>query len=165
MNRSVIILALVLSIIGCEKKSEDIYQIENPIFLKNSEIFNSVTCFSIGNIDATKGFVIDNSETYKVYEDSMRIYPINNDCDTATLVNIDFIKSTLIGIKIGYGPSDSLTRQIIVDNENHKIKFNIDIALGVKPDHSLIYYLDLNLALIDKIPEDYDVVFQVNEHN
>lgn len=164
MNKLVILLILI-SILGCEKKSENTYQIETPVFLRNNEIFNSTNCFSIGNIDATNGFVINDSETYKAYEDSMRIYLSNNDCDTATLVNFDFNKSTLIGIKVGYSASDSLSREIIVDNENQEIKYKIDIAIGVNPEHYLIYYLDLNLALIEKIPEDYDVVFQVNEHN
>jgi len=163
-NIVMIIITLVL-ISGCRKDNDTIDQFSDAIYLENNELFNYQTCFSISNINTNSGFIITDDNTYTKYADSMRIHPINSsvDCDTATLINIDFNKYSLIGITTGYGACDTIQRNILYDEKNRKIIYNIDIK-EYTGGCILIYILSLNLALIPKIPDDYKVEFTVNRY-
>jgi hypothetical protein len=148
---------------GCNKDGDKNFNLSATKYLKNKELFNCVTCFSVINIHACSGFAIRNENTYNLYADSMRIHPLNSNCDTATLLNIDFNKYTLIGIMTGLGACDSITRNIAVDNKNERINYNIDIKESKEPCNDMLY-LPLNLMLIPKIPDNYNVVFKINRH-
>ena len=107
--------------------------------------------------------MIGNESTYQKYADSMRIHPLNSNCDTATLKDIGFGKYTLIGILTAHGSCDSLSKEILMDNRNDKIIYTIDIGESLGPCIEILY-IPLNLALISKIPEHYQVEFEVKRH-
>jgi hypothetical protein len=163
-NISFIIITLLL-ILGCQEENDNIYYLSEVVYLENNELFNCQTCFSISNINANSGLIITDDISYEKYADSMRIHPINPniDCDTATLVFIDFNKYSLIGIFTGYGACDTIKRNIINDEKNKKIIYDIDIK-EYTGSCIKIYILGLNLALIPKIPDNYKVDFTVNRH-
>jgi hypothetical protein len=148
--------------ISCEKDTAN-YKILTTHYLENKDLFNCVTCFSIGNIHAYSGFVINDNETYKIYVDSMRIHPLNSNCDTATLIKIDFKKYTLIGIMTEHSSCDLISKEITADNKNKMLSYIINIKEGNEPCDYLLH-LPLNLVLISKMPENYQVEFKVNRH-
>lgn len=164
MKNISLIIALLL-ILGCKEENDNIYQLSDVVYMENYELFNCKTCFSIININANAGFVVTDYISYKMYADSMRIHPVNLnvDCDTATLVYIDFSKYSLIGIFTGFGACDTINRKIFNDENNKKIIYDIDIK-EYTGSCIMIYVLSLNLALIPKIPDNYKVDFTVNRH-
>jgi hypothetical protein len=163
MKKNYIILMIFLITIGCNKDGDTNFKLSTINYLENKDLFNYVTCFSVSNIHARSGFVIRDEDTYQVYADSMRIQPLNTNCDTSTLIYIDFNKYSLIGILTEHLACDSISRDISVDNQNKEILYSIDIK---ESDESCSYvlYIPLNLVLISKIPDNYQVEFIVNRH-
>lgn len=162
--KTIYFIAIIsLLAISCEKESGNDYKVLNTVYMENKELFNCVTCFSVVNIHARSGFVIKDNYTYKLYADSMRIHPLNSNCDTATLINIDFNKYSLIGIMTAIGGCDSISKAITVDHITKETFYNVHIAecIGQRTE---ILYLPLNLALISKIPDNYKVEFTVNRN-
>jgi hypothetical protein len=159
-----LILVVFSLFLGCQKEN-DFNECSDVIYLENKELFNSITCFSVGNINAKSGIVIKDDIPYKLFADSMRIHPLNTsvDCDTATLIDIDFNKYSLIGISTGYGACDNIKRNIFRDIVNKKIIYNIDIKEH-KGRCIDLYIFNLNLALIPKISDTYVVEFNVNRY-
>lgn len=163
MARTLPLLILSL-LISCSKNSDSGYKTSDIVHLKNSELFSSPNCFSLSGIHAGSGFLISDVYTYAKYADSMRIYPYNSDCDTATLRRIDFSKYSLIGIMTTYGDCDSLYRNFNMDDRAHKLRYIIDITQYGGPCNDKLN-MSLNLALVPKLPNNYSVEFEVNLHN
>ena len=165
MKNLVIYLPILLLILSCDKNQDYDHEViaSNTIYLKNSDLFNTVTCFSISNIELESGFVIDNISDYQKFADSLRIYPYNSDCDTATLIDINFTQYTLIGIQTAHGACDSISREIFVNNKKKDIMYNINIKES-NETCSRILYVPLNLALMPKKPDKYKIEFKVNRY-
>ena len=162
MTRYILPVFLML-LVSCSKTIDSGYKTGNIVYLKNSKLFNSKPCFSPSNIHAGSGFLISDVYSYAKYADSMRIYPYNSDCDTATLCRVDFSKYSLIGIKTEYGACDSVYRRIEMDDRSRKLRYRIDIIESDDPCYVLS--VDLNLVLVPKLPDNYGVAFEVNRHN
>lgn len=153
----------LLIALSCNKEGGTNFKLSTIDYLETKDIFNYGNCFLISNIHAESGFVIKDESTYQIYADSMRIQPLNTNCDTATLTDIDFTKYSLLGILTGYGACDSITRDISVNNQQSKVIYSIDIKEST--DTCIyIYVMSLNLALVSRIPDDFAVKFFVNRH-
>ena len=120
-------ITLLFTLISCDKNSDNDFKVLTTDYLENKDLLNCVNCFSVTNFHACSGFVIRDDKAYKIYADSMRIHPLNSNCDTATLIKIDFTKYSLVGIMTEHGACDSLKRDLIVDNIGKVIKYEIDI--------------------------------------
>ena len=155
----------LLFVLGCEK-DQNTYKIQDVTFLTNLELFDSVICFSPTFLKKNTGIVITNEIKYNMYADSMRLNPFNPDgnCNTATLVNIDFSKYSLIGISTSYGGCDTLKRNILHDEKNNKLIYEIDIKEHTGEGCFYFLIVDLNVALIPKLPDDYKVDFSVKRY-
>lgn len=164
MRNLLIVLITFFLLNGCEK-NEGIYEIQDVIYLENKELFNSITCFSVSNINLSEGFVIADNKEYQELTDSMRINPINPNvnCDTASLVYINFSEYSLIGIMTTYGTCDTIKRKVLFDDSNNYI-YNVDIK-EYTGSCNLMLVMNLNLALIPKIPDNHIVEFEINKHN
>jgi hypothetical protein len=163
MKKYYLNLLLIICFISCNKDTTNEYQINDIRFFKINELFNYYNCFSLLNLDTNKGIVIKDSTTYKIFEDSIRIHPYNTNCDTPTLMKIDFNKYSLIGFLTNMSACDSLTKVLNVDNKNKLIKYKIDIK-EYQGGCSKILLVPANLALINKIPDYYNVEFIIVRH-
>ena len=166
IKANLFLVVALLILFGCQRETESVYELTDITYMQNNEWFNCQGCFSIGQINLHSGFVIRDENTYRMYEDSMKIYPISDppvDCDTATLVSINFNEYTLLGMATSHGACDTLTRKIWKDEVNNKIVYDIDIK-EYTGGCVLILYMPLNLVLIPKIPDDYFVEFTVTRH-
>jgi len=157
------IILIVLIDFGC-KKDNDQYELTDLKYLKDPELYNcsNCICFSITGIYGRPGFIIRDNKTYKKYADSMRIFPINSkiNCDTATLINIDFNRYSLIGMSLDFEAGDSIMKAVIVDNNNKNINYDITLKKLNRLLHTTLG-ITLNLALITKIPGDFKVKFNL----
>ena len=159
MMKKLIIIISLLSLFCCDKNDYD-YDIK---YFEIDNLFNCLSCFSITNIHVYSGFIINDNETYKKYIDSLRIYPLNITCDTSTTINIDFNKYTLIGILTEYNDCDSISKEIICNNNTKKINYIIKISKN--NELHKILKLSLNLMLISKVPNNYNIEFNINSHS
>jgi len=161
--KKIILLGIIIAlVVGCKKESEGLTE-QDVKYLKTGEIVNCFACFSPSNVNAD-GFEIKSEESYKQFENLLRIYPFNPiiDCDTVILPKIDFNKYTLIGILTTYGICDSVSRSVFINTDKTKIIYNINIKkhVGFCTD---IGCIDLNFALVPKPSVDYRVVFNLKE--
>ena len=129
-------------------------------YLQNKDLLNSIGCFNPDNLSYS-GFVITNAASYQKLADSLRLHLSNASCDTATMIAIDFTKYTLLGIKTTYGEGCTIDRSVIWDSDHTRISYNIDIRqTGMR--HGILF-IDLNYALIPRIPANSTVVFHVTK--
>jgi len=154
---------LTISFFSCKKEMADEYQLNEVIYIQNTELFSYNNCFSVLNIHAKSGIVIRDSVTYKMYKDSLIIHPYNTNCDTSSLINIDFNKYSLIGISTDMSLCDTLTKSISTEDKNKLIKYTIDIK-EYQGTCVRVLLFPLNFAIISKIPDNYNVEFNVIRH-
>jgi len=103
--------------------------------------------------------IITNNVSYKLFGDSIRSKAINLNCSNTIITPIDFSKYILIGkYTIGGGCSVTYKRQIIDDEENKKITYQITTTYSGTCYKS---FFSFNWALIPKIPDEYTLEFQV----
>lgn len=157
-------LSFLQLIVSCNER-ESIEELQDVIYLGNNDLYFSKSCYSIGKIDMIDGIVITTKEQYEELADSMKKDKADSDanCDTASLIDINFNKYSLIGIETDYGACDSMNKKVLIDNTNNRIIYDIDIK---KYSGSCIKILiiNYNLALIPKISDNYTMDFIINEH-
>jgi hypothetical protein len=152
---------MVLIVVGCRKEISNEPELAGVSYLSNSRIFYCVDCFPTFNA-SINGFVIKDMDSYKRLGDTLNIRTYNPltqiNCDTATLIPIDFDKYTLIGIFTSYGVCDIVKRNIQADALKQNILYNITIKKhnGFCVD---ILATSLNFALIPKLHENWNVLF------
>jgi len=152
----------LLILFSCAEKNDGLQRITDAHYLQNNELFNNSPCFSPSAFIDGEGFVIRNEQEYLELADSLRTEIYNCECDTATLMEIDFDEYTLLGILTGYGGCYDIVKNISLDEGNKTVIYKIDFEQITNdcPEY-YIFYINLNLALIPKIPESYEVEFRV----
>lgn len=106
--------------------------------------------------------VFISNDEFESFTDSIRIFPININCDTATVPYIDFDAYTLLGkYTKGGGCNVDYERRVFKDVTNQTIIYEINM------DYSgtcLLLITSRNWVLIPKSVNNYSVEFIVNEH-
>lgn len=124
------------------------------------EIITNPCFYGIGGSEFDE-IVINDNESYQDFGDSIRIYPINLDCDTASLPYIDFNNYTLVGKStLGGGCGAVYVRKMFKDNSNKIIVYEIDVEyIG----NCYMSISNRNWSIIPKLSKDYEVVFRVSQ--
>jgi hypothetical protein len=153
------LLVILLSILSasCEREKELIEITSECKFHDNI----LTTCFS-GDISTEYDeYIFRNNNSFQNYGDQSRINPININCDTAQLPNIDFSKfSLLTKITIGGGCNANYERTITKDTKNKKIIYQITATYN---GHCYMQIINRNWVVTPKIPDDYTIVFNVDQ--
>jgi len=154
------ILIIVIAL-ACDKENEPTKQAlditGNCIFYEN--ILSN--CFYGSIPPEFDEYVFSSNEVYRQFGDSIRIYPVNLDCDTAQLPEIDFNHYDLLTKKTsGSGCGASYSREVIKDDNNKTINYNIQVTYNGMCEKLII---SRNWVLVPKIPDGYTVNFKVEE--
>ncbi len=157
MKKSTLLLFLTLSFISCEKEGKiiDITSFcKFPVILK--------PCFLPQNYENDE-IVFRVNEQYQIYENTIRGHPENVNCDTAKLPEIDFDKFSLLGKETGGGGCGAKSEHTVLkDTKNKKIIYKISVEyIG----NCFIYFFSFNFVLVPKIPDDYEIEFQVEKNH
>jgi len=159
--KNLISALLLLSVVftGCEKEKID----ENlKDITKDSEFKELLSdCFyGIFQKDYSE-IIITDLESYKNFEDSIRVQAGGLNCDAASLPYIDFNKYSLLGkFTQGGGCSAIYDRTVFDDTVNKKIIYKISVEYSGECD---MWIFNWNWVCVPKLPQDYEVEFQVNE--
>lgn len=153
------ILLFAIAFTGCEKEKidENLNDITKDSEFKEllSDCFNGIFQKDYSEI------IITDSESYKNFEDSIRVQAGGLNCNTASLPYIDFSKFTLLGkFTQGGGCSVNYDRAVFDDTENKKIIYKISVEYSGPCD---MWIFNWNWVCIPKLPEDYEVEFHVKE--
>ncbi len=149
-------LAIILTFTGCDK--EDLIDITDQVIF--SSLFRS-PCFDVIANTEKDEFVIREEDAFKAYVDSIRIYPVNQNCDTASLPEIDFTEYTLLGKYTSGGGCDvKYERKVYKDEINKRIIYEIDVKYIGLCD---MLITSKNWVLIPKMPENYTFEFRVRK--
>lgn len=164
MKRICLLLMTVLWVMSCND-----HAIENPVtdyellttdYIETSDLFNGSSCFSSSPLmSSSTRIVIRDQAEYDALADSLRRTNSVTDCDTATLMDIDFSKYSLLGRMTAYGACDTILKDITVDEPLKTVTYNIDI----KPFNGMcidVLITSLNLVMVNKIPDNYQVEFR-----
>lgn len=162
--KKIILLGIIIAFaVGCKKENENLIK-QDVKYLQTGEIVNCKDCFSSTNA-SSEGFVIDNEDSYKQFENLLRKDTDNKsiDCDTVSLPKIDFNKYTLIGILTVTGVCDSISKSVMTNLSKTKMIYNISIKRpdGFCTDQG---YISLNFVEIPKPPINYTVEFNVKDY-
>jgi len=150
-----IILILTLGLITCKKKGELIDITGNCIFYDN--ILS--TCFYGASGSEYDQFVFRNQSDFQNFGNSVRIYPVNLDCDTAKMPYIDFDKYSVVTKRtIGSGCSARYNRTILKDTDNKKIIYKISVLYE---GNCRMLLVNRNWAYMPNFPNDWKVEYQV----
>lgn len=150
-------LLILFVITGCEKNDE-FTEITDKVEFLEPNFFG--TCFSGFYDEGYSEVIIKNEEAYQDFGNTVRIHPYNLNCDTADLPMIDFNKYSLIGkYTSGGGCSVSYTRQVFRDEKNKKYIYEISAEYS---GTCRMLIININWALIPKIPKGYTIEFRVS---
>jgi hypothetical protein len=154
---------MVLILAGCKKEISNSPELAGVSYLSNGRIFYCIDCFSPLNA-SSNGFVIKDMVSYRKFGDTLNLHTYNQmtqiNCDTASLIPIDFNKYTLIGILASYGMCDIVKRNIQADTINLNILYNITIKQHNGFCDQMLA-TSLNFALIPKLLENWNVLFTI----
>lgn len=149
-------LAIILTFTGCDK--EDFIDITDQVTFPS--LFRS-PCFDVFAYSEKDEFVFNEENTFKAYVDSIRIYPVNLNCDTASVPEIDFADYSLLGKYTSGGGCDvKYERKVFKDEINKRIIYEIDVKY-IGTCEMLI--TSRNWVLIPKMPENYSFEFKVRK--
>lgn len=154
--RYLFLFSIILIFSTCEKKDwDDITdQVIFPVLFRNP-------CFDIASLSRNNELIFRDKESFESYVDSMRIYPYNLNCDTATVPDINFDKYTLVGkFTSGGGCDVEYKRNVFEDVNNKNIIYEIKINYTGLCE---MLITSMNWALIPRIPDNYSVEFKVRE--
>lgn len=148
------LISISFLLIACEK--ENVTDITDRCLFHDDLLG---TCFYGISSYANEEIIIKDNEAYQVFEDSIRIHPLNTNCDTASLTPIDFNVFTLLAKKTsGGGCSVIYDRKVLKDSENKKIIYKIKVQYEGPCDMLISSW---NWVYIPKLEEGYSVEFQV----
>ena len=155
MKMNTIIFIFLFALSGCEKYED----LSDLVEFYESSYFGA--CFSGMPSGIDTEVNITNNESYLEYFNKKRIHPVNLNCDTAKLPEIDFNKYSLIGKYTEGGGCDvSYDREIINNKRKNKIVYTINVEYTGLCD---MLITNMNWALIPKLKKNYDVEFIVEE--
>lgn len=141
--------------ISC-KKDEKSDLTQQCVFYDNftGVCFNGLAAMTI------KEIIITDNNTYQNFANSIRDYPYNINCDTATLPIIDFTRYTLLGkYTSGAGCSATYDRQILKDDNRKKLIYRIIVQYE---GYCKMNLASFNWVIIPKLENGYSVEFDVN---
>lgn len=152
------ILVLLVLFTACEDKDpEDVTsQVEFEVNILS-------VCFSGFKGSEYKELVIREEAAYQEFGEEIRIDLQNADCDTASLLPIDFSQSTLIGVHTGGGGCKAdYQRTVIWDEAGEQVIYQVS---AVYSGPCRMAFSHFNWALIPALPKNYTVKFDVSETN
>jgi len=157
----VIVLFFTLILASCRKDSNILPELQGCSYIQNTDLFYCPECF-MPYKQYEAGVVIRNTDSYNSFGDSLNSHAkfLQVDCDTTTLIPIDFTKYTLIGIFSSFGACDVITRKIQSDSTTQNIIYTITIKKH-RGECTLNLLISMNFALIPKLPDNWNVVFDV----
>lgn len=170
MSKSIILIELVVGIIfisGCiqqEKSTLDIkstplvqQDTDMQILSRNEiqfiDINEKLTCVDLIYL-RDKEFIINTDAEYQTLFDYKSSSPI---CEDFKLPSIDFSQYTLLG-KYTQGCSINFSRKVYKDDTNKKIVYSVRV---IEEGACEKLGMSMNWALVQKIPSDYIVEFEV----
>ncbi len=126
----------------------------------NKEI-TSGTCFAGIAFYEKEDVLINTDSAYRAFEDSIRMSHVNKNCDTAHLPSIDFNDFTLLGkLTSGGGCNADYSRYIIKNDQTKTYTYHIKVEYDGLCEMLIFNW---NWAIVPEIPENYKVVFEVDE--
>ena len=150
----ILFLCISLIMVTCNKDNEIIDITEDCEFSDN--ILS--TCFYGTSSSEYDEIVFRDNDSFQEFGNSVRIYPVNINCDTAQLPDIDFNKYSLLSKRTHGLCSASYTRKVLKDTDNKKIIYKISVVYEGTCE---MLIGSRNWAIIPRIPDNYRVNFVV----
>ena len=153
-NISYITLVFFTLLLFTECKKEEITS--DVQFLTNS-YFGDCFFYSASESDE---IVLRDQEEYASYFETLRQSSYNNDCSEAVPTAIDFDKYTLVGQRTSGGGCSVEYERTLEKKGNKEVTYHIT---AIYSGLCMMLISDMNWALIPKIKNRTDVIFEVEE--
>lgn len=154
--RNIYLLAIILSFTGCDKK--DLTDITDQVIFPT--LFRS-PCFDVISNTEKDEWIFHEEDAFKAYANSIRIFPFNQNCDTASIPEIELTEYSLLGKYTAGGGCDvNYKRKVFKDEINKRIIYEINVNYKGSCD---MLITSNNWVLIPEMRENYTFEFKVRE--